>query len=1512
MLSSTSGTTQGLPPQRLSKPRTNTSSSNLLAVTKQTTDPVSPLISSDGDSADGYFTKMPVANGERRPRRNTRSKIRSYFHASNQEEGLSPSSEDEESSPNKLANVARDVRRRLSRTDSSTLQTPSVGASAASSSSRLLIGDIHSSDPDEEQVMQAQIKDKVWTDTLAAQNHVSSPIDEDKHPDSVKSPIRRRSLYTPGIATRSPEDILRKPPPPAQVRSQADREYYYNPSLPDSSPLARLANLRSVQTGRSTPSELDYTHLGALKLGTLRVTNGSASPVPKEQVVIPDPASSLESRSQDEYYTVAEGSKKKATLRSAEELPQNVSSRALERKSLGASAAALPAHIIPCSPVQNSPPEPVMTTDTRPASHRHRSTNTAASSTGHSPHGPWYIKRKPVPSTTPGNEFDHPLCLTIGYSSDILENPSPHQKPAPGPDDGSRDAAFLKLTRNRSSPNVLEDASGRNQEHATKYPLRKGFHATDSGYNSYVSLDSPEKSPTEGQLEVATSAIPYRVQSQSPRVPDGLRKTNPIEESSDSCGTVPHEMSLGTRPLSSFTPRDRTAAANSERDSVATIHPATPPRACPENSRKLQKKRPKSQPPLQRTRMSADNGSSENEIPPVPSSIADLHYKRMSAFPLIDHTYTDFQNDGVDETPSSPVSMAIQTRFPSPAPVLQDPVTKDRSSLFQKLASRARSRSRSRPRVSQPAHESDDESIRSICRSPSWSEYGNAKKKEQRRKEKAERELQKQSEPKPSTEAETTSRSRSRFRSKSRQRSSQHDSIPTLTDLGTVRDSLGTSPYDVAKLRPRLQQHAGGRKVQPHHIGTIKPCRDPSNDVFESEAARSRLRSRSLVAQNEALKEDAQTQKSVASKPDRPCSMYVDRPPIPPLPAVDATPKDHNSQPISFSRIGQAASPSYPHSRYESSDILSNAPAPDPVTPIEELIDRLLDAPDVVSREVILQQIRQHKRGSRGRSSNGCQTTRGGSGEPMKPVESPDPREGAPDRTTTSTCTSARTGLSDWQKIEAEKSVAGDRNLPQSMFADAPPIPPLPTAEYVQQQEERRSTAKSDQKKTLTPPQNQAPGASKKDLWAGCTMQTERRKANGPSSDWDSHRLAWSQRRKSAGEALLSRYRQPEQADIAGMSRHEDIPQEPSRPPEIARAMTTDLEPIPVPSSSRKAFHRPWQTFQSERISGNHTNNNVTATTQAFERLTGRFEGGLSYGYEPGFGLGGSAGTRGTKNGATRKSVQISQGFGVDLSDISFTSPNITAIDSSMQTYRVRAIPRACRPLTTITAPQSARGMGTFFPHFPTQTFAPFFRDLDSLFPSEAFLPRSQQARPFAPRFDVQEVPAAYELHGELPGIKQEDIDIEFVDANTLVIKGKTARESIRTNDVDVKDKGIEGAASPKAVAADNASETSSNYHQPTVEDEYVDAGAEREGSQPTATEGASKSASSEVVAAPATEEQPGHKYWVSERSIGEFQRTFSFPGKVNQEAVKASLKNGILSIIVPKAAKQERKIAIE
>jgi HSP20 family molecular chaperone IbpA len=53
-------------------------------------------------------------------------------------------------------------------------------------------------------------------------------------------------------------------------------------------------------------------------------------------------------------------------------------------------------------------------------------------------------------------------------------------------------------------------------------------------------------------------------------------------------------------------------------------------------------------------------------------------------------------------------------------------------------------------------------------------------------------------------------------------------------------------------------------------------------------------------------------------------------------------------------------------------------------------------------------------------------------------------------------------------------------------------------------------------------------------------------------------------------------------------------------------------------------------------------------------------------------------------------------------------------------------------------------------------------------------------------------------------------------------------------------------------------------------------------------------------------------KYWLSERSVGEFTRCFIFHVRVDQDHVQASIKNGLLSVVVPKAQEQDsRKIPI-
>ncbi|KAJ8069613.1 hypothetical protein OCU04_000050 [Sclerotinia nivalis] len=172
---------------------------------------------------------------------------------------------------------------------------------------------------------------------------------------------------------------------------------------------------------------------------------------------------------------------------------------------------------------------------------------------------------------------------------------------------------------------------------------------------------------------------------------------------------------------------------------------------------------------------------------------------------------------------------------------------------------------------------------------------------------------------------------------------------------------------------------------------------------------------------------------------------------------------------------------------------------------------------------------------------------------------------------------------------------------------------------------------------------------------------------------------------------------------------------------------------------------------------------------------------------------------------------------------------------------------------------------------------------------------RNNVMKTWTPKFDVKEAGEVYELQGELPGIEQKDIDIEFIDDQTLNIRGRTERSyTSGTPPAGF----VEDAPKSGQITEGGEGEHKDKAHQPTVEDEDAE---NQEGNQQVTKHEQEKS------------KEPEHRYWVSERSVGEFSRSFSFPVRVNQDEVKASMKNGILSITVPKAKKQEsRKIAIQ
>ncbi|KAL8403101.1 hypothetical protein RB594_008383 [Gaeumannomyces avenae] len=140
----------------------------------------------------------------------------------------------------------------------------------------------------------------------------------------------------------------------------------------------------------------------------------------------------------------------------------------------------------------------------------------------------------------------------------------------------------------------------------------------------------------------------------------------------------------------------------------------------------------------------------------------------------------------------------------------------------------------------------------------------------------------------------------------------------------------------------------------------------------------------------------------------------------------------------------------------------------------------------------------------------------------------------------------------------------------------------------------------------------------------------------------------------------------------------------------------------------------------------------------------------------------------------------------------------------------------------------------------------------------------------WTPKFDLQETPSTYVLHGEFPGVEKKDIHIEFADEQTMSIRGRSERDAGKEKE---KDSGAQQEPNGKEVT-----------HQDKSKQQV---GAQRE-------------------------QRPQLKYWVTERSFGEFARSFTFPSRVDPSGVVAKLDNGVLNLVVPKAAKpQGRKITV-
>lgn len=215
----------------------------------------------------------------------------------------------------------------------------------------------------------------------------------------------------------------------------------------------------------------------------------------------------------------------------------------------------------------------------------------------------------------------------------------------------------------------------------------------------------------------------------------------------------------------------------------------------------------------------------------------------------------------------------------------------------------------------------------------------------------------------------------------------------------------------------------------------------------------------------------------------------------------------------------------------------------------------------------------------------------------------------------------------------------------------------------------------------------------------------------------------------------------------------------------------------------------------------------------------------------------------------------------------------------------------------------------------PPLTSSPAF-DVDALLRllDDGEIPKGQSPGPSSPygftssrKFDVKDCKNTYELRAELPGLEQKDIDIEFMDAKTLVIKGSLAKTEDTKPNEDEDNEGPAGSEGPAENGGPAAIEDKSDNK-----------------SDSSSSSGSAASSSNQTTVEDWSEEEPemlkkgkGYhtivkqheesfsKYLIRECSTGKFKRSFTFPHKVDRSGVKASLKNGILTIVVPKQLKK-------
>ena len=600
---------------------------------------------------------------------------------------------------------------------------------------------------------------KALSDGVASSPGLSPDHSPDKLLGGSKATMTRRSSLfgaLPGVATRDGHAKLQK----KQSSSRKLRKSITQTWSPEDftqSPLEQLAGLNSTSAGadapqlsrENTPYKEQYSQLGMHKPGSLRVTNGVASPEPS----ISPRVNGLDSKTS---FNISEVELNLDHKVDSIPLMDNCTNENLtvpkatpeENQQMSAETGAL-------KKSENHNAAPAL----RPAITR-QDTDESFVNTLVEPLTPYLLEASSNP------------YLPNFSSSENISKSQTYQTTH-----HLARATVGATYSSKPADRVRDDAESLYSDHSSDSPPALEANRVDA----LRQLTGAEHDSAGQITDNATLQVPAR----------------PKKKSSFSSLIVQDSDVAPSTPNSDFSGSNRLSVSNSQDTSIKEKPKQRP--------KKLQKKKGVSDRNL-RASIVVQHQRDPNAVPMIPQDVKSHYSNRISQNPTMEHLEHTFESVATYDSPKpiSPIGDngdRFEIRFPSPTPSAESPPSSVRG--------------------------------RRDCRSFQESHNGSSPHRFLRRL---------------SGKGQDNSRSRSRPRD-------NEPEVPSFANFGTVAESLGASPYDIASSTTRSSRPKVGSAnlVQPHHMSTRMSRVKSAQGMDDETAARiARRKSRDRVTNYEA------------------------------------------------------------------------------------------------------------------------------------------------------------------------------------------------------------------------------------------------------------------------------------------------------------------------------------------------------------------------------------------------------------------------------------------------------------------------------------------------------------------------------------------------------------------------------------------------------------------------------------------------------------------------------------